>query len=210
MRVAGKVTRLILGRPGISAGPAHSGPSKRRAVESTLEGPLMSELVHDPVRRQRYRFSRTGEVLNIEIWADPGGEVPLHFHPRLEERFEVLAGRVRFTVAGTKTVAGPGDRATVPAGTRHRFENIGDEEAHMRVEVEPALDVQETITEAAALARAGKYTRRGIPRGLGAALDVAAFVERHGENTVIASPPPWLQRIFLGPLAALARRRDSD
>jgi quercetin dioxygenase-like cupin family protein len=169
----------------------------------------MNDLVHDPVRRQRYRFRRQGDQLEIQIWAEPGAEVPPHFHPTQEERFEVLAGRLRFTVEGRQTIAGPGDRATVPPGAVHRFENVGGEEARMRVEVEPGLDIEETLTEAAELARAGKFTRRGIPRGPRAALDVAAFAERHGETTVITSPPPWLQRILLPPLAALARRRES-
>jgi quercetin dioxygenase-like cupin family protein len=124
----------------------------------------MSELVHDPLRRQRYRFNREGDILQVEIWIDPGGEVPEHVHPSQEERFQILDGRVRITVDGRKVEAGAGERATAPIGSRHRFENAGPGEAHMLVEVEPAGNLQQFLEGAAELARARRYTRRG-PHG---------------------------------------------
>ena len=58
------------------------------------------ELIEDPVLRLRSRFSRTAdggrEVLHIETWVDPGGEVTPHRHPVMEERFDVLGGRPEF------------------------------------------------------------------------------------------------------------------
>lgn len=168
---------------------------------------MTAELIEDPVRRQRYRFSRQGDLLRAEVWADPGGEVPAHLHPSQEERFEVLAGDVRFRVGGRTQRAGAGDRVVVPAGVRHSFRNIGGSEAHLLVEVEPALELQRFLEEAAALARAGKYTRRGIPKGLRAALQLAELIERHRDGTVMAFPPPALQRALISPLARLQRRR---
>jgi oxalate decarboxylase/phosphoglucose isomerase-like protein (cupin superfamily) len=144
------------------------------------------------------------------VWVDPGGDVPPHFHPAQEERFEVVAGRVRFRTGRARAVHGPGDRVTAPPRVVHAFENIGNEEAHLRVEVVPALHLQDTLEEAAALARAGKYTRRGIPKGFRAAIEMADFVERHGDETVLVSPPRFLQRLLLAPLARLARRRRAD
>jgi quercetin dioxygenase-like cupin family protein len=167
----------------------------------------MQELVHDPLRRQRYRFTRDGGCLVAEVWADPGGDVPEHLHPVLEERFEVLSGSVRFRVAGEDRAAAAGDRLTVPPGAWHAFENVGDHEAHLRVTVEPAGRIEQFLTEAAALARAGRYTRRGIPRGPRAALEVADFVERYSDETVMRWPPPAVQRVTLAPLARLQRRR---
>ena len=76
----------------------------------------MTELVVDPVRRQRLAFSRDGGVLHAEVFADPGGDVPSHYHPAQEERFEVLAGRVRFDVDGRRIEGGPGMRVIAPAG----------------------------------------------------------------------------------------------
>ena len=167
---------------------------------------MASELVHDPVRRQRYRFEPAGDVLRVEIWIDPGGEVPEHLHPEQEERFEVRSGRVRFTVDGRRHDAGPGERLAAPPGARHRFENVGDEEASMLVEVEPALDLQGFLEEAAKLAREGKYTRRGVPRGPRAALEAAVFADHYRETTVLTAPLMAAQRPLLAVLARLGRR----
>jgi quercetin dioxygenase-like cupin family protein len=165
-------------------------------------------LVHDPVQQYRLRFSQEGDVLRIELWVDPGGGVSVeHFHPRTEERFEVLEGEVTFRVDGKKQRAGPGERAIAPAGARHTFENTGSEVAHVVTHAEPALDLQGFLEEAAALARAGKYTRRGIPKGLGALLEAADFAERYRESVVLTFPPPAVQRILLPRLARLERRR---
>ena len=154
----------------------------------------MTDYVHDPNRRQRYAFTRDGENLVVEIRAEPGGDVPSHLHPSLEEHWTVVEGRVRFKVDGQKVEAGPGDELTAPPGARHSFKNIGDQEAHLRVDVRPAMELQEFLEEAAALSRAGKYTRRGIPKGPGAALELAEFADRYRATTVVLSPPPFLQR----------------
>lgn len=167
----------------------------------------MTELVHDPVRRQRIRFSREGDVLHAEVWADPGGDVPAHFHPSQEERFEVLAGSVRFTIDGERHNAGPGMRLVAPAGKKHSFRNTGEVEAHVRVEVEPAGRIQGFLEEAAALARAGRYTRHGLPRRPGALVELADLMVRYREDIVMAFPPQAIQRLTVFPLARLRRRR---
>jgi quercetin dioxygenase-like cupin family protein len=166
-----------------------------------------AELIEDPVRRQRYRFMREGDVLRAEVWVEPGGDVPRHWHPQIEERFEVVEGEVTFWVGREKHPAGPGDRLVAPPGSRHAFKNSGAEVAHLRVEVEPASRLREFLEEAAALARAGKYTRRGIPKGFRAACEGADFTERYRDVTVLTFPPPAIQRVMLAPLARIERRR---
>jgi quercetin dioxygenase-like cupin family protein len=165
----------------------------------------MPELVHDPVRRQRLAFSRDGDVLLTDVWADPGGDVPAHYHPAQEERFEVLEGRVRFVVDGKRVAGGPGTRVVAPAGVKHAFCNIGEVEAHLRVQVEPALQLQGFLEEAAALARAGAYTRHGLPTRPSAVLQLAELMLRYGDVTVMAFPPRIVQRLLLAPLARLRR-----
>jgi mannose-6-phosphate isomerase-like protein (cupin superfamily) len=82
-------------------------------------------VVHDRLFRQRYRFGHRGEALVIDIWSDPGGGVLAeHFHPMLEERYEVLQGEVTAVVDGRAQVLGPGERAVVPAGAKHRFPHL--------------------------------------------------------------------------------------
>jgi mannose-6-phosphate isomerase-like protein (cupin superfamily) len=169
---------------------------------------MSGKIFEDPVQRYRYRFEpQEGDLLRIEVWAEPGGGVSIeHFHPRTEERWEILMGEVTFKVDGEKRTAGPGERVVAPPRARHSFENTGPTEAHMRVEAEPAQDLQAFLEEAAALAQAGMYTRKGRPRGFRGIVQGAAFAERHKQTTVVTSPPPVLQRILFPPLARLARR----
>lgn len=167
----------------------------------------MPELVHDPVRRQRLAFSRDGDILRAEVFADPDGDVPPHYHPAQEERFEVLAGQVRFDVDRERIEGGPGTRVVAPPGAKHAFRNVGKSEAHLRVEVEPALQLQSFLEEAAALARERRYTRRGLPARPGAVLELADLMVRYADTTVMAFPPRVIQRLLLAPLARLRRRR---
>jgi quercetin dioxygenase-like cupin family protein len=170
----------------------------------------MAELVEDPVMRQRYRLTREGDVLRNELWAEPGASVPEHFHPQVEERFEVLEGEFTFKVDGEKRRAGPGDRLVVEAGARHAFENTGQGVARFVADIEPALDMQGFFEDSAALSRAGMFARPGIPKGLRGLLASAEFAERYSKTTVMTFPPRAVQKILFPPLARLARRRSKS
>ena len=167
---------------------------------------MADQIVEDPVLRMRYLLTVEGNVLRNELWADPGAKTPLHFHPALEERFHILDGDFVFTAGKEKRRAGPGDRVVVPAGVRHAFENVGQEEAHFVCEIEPASDMKGFFEDSAALGRAGKYTPRGMPAP-GGVLDMVDFADRYMHTTVLTFPPPPVQRLVYPPLARLARRR---
>ena len=155
----------------------------------------MTRLVEDPVLKQRYRFTREGGVLTVEAWVEPGGGVTPHVHPSMEERFEVLDGEIEFQV-GRRWSALP--EVVVPAGTRHAYRNVSAGPAHMVTTVTPPLELEEFLTDVAALARAGKFTRRGLPTGPRAAVEASAIAARYRE-TVELDFPPWFA------VAALAR-----
>jgi hypothetical protein len=94
-----------------------------------------------------------------------------------------------------------------PAGVKHAFRNIGQEEAHLKVEVDPALDLQDFLEEAAALARAGLYTRRGMPTRPRALPELADLMMRYADTTVMSFPPWPIQRFLLAPFARLKHAR---
>jgi mannose-6-phosphate isomerase-like protein (cupin superfamily) len=85
-------------------------------------------------------------VLEFDLFLQPGGHVPArHVHPRQEERFSVIAGRLRFRMAGRTVIVGPGDIVVVPKGTPHWFGNCGPDVARLHVEVRPALRMRELL-----------------------------------------------------------------
>ena len=166
----------------------------------------MAAEIEDPVRRQRMSFASDGDVLRADVWTAPGGDVPAHYHPAQTEWFEVVSGEVEFRVGRTRRRAAAGDRVVARPGIVHAFKNRGDGDALVRVEVRPALRLQAFLEEAARLAREGKYTRRGVPRGMRAAAELADLMERYADITVRAFPPRRLQRLLLSPLVRRARR----
>jgi quercetin dioxygenase-like cupin family protein len=169
---------------------------------------MSNEIIQDPLFRQSYRFSRDGEVLRVEIWAEPGGGVLAeHVHPGHEERYEVLEGEVTFHVDRKPLRLRAGGPVVVPAGVRHRFENTGQQIAHLLVEAEPALALRESIQDGAALAQTGKFTAGGKPRSLRALVEVAALAARYRETVVLTSPPPAVQRLLFPLLARFAARK---
>lgn len=176
---------------------------------------MNAPVVEDPVFRQRFRFSRTTdfdgiEVLHVETWVDPGGGVTPHVHPAMEERFEVLAGRVSFLAGRKWATASAGATVVVPAGVRHAYRNNSAETVHMDCYVRPPSSLQEFLEEVAELARTGRISRFGLPTSLGALVDSVAIAQRHREMVTLLfppMPPPFVQRLLFPILARLGERR---
>jgi mannose-6-phosphate isomerase-like protein (cupin superfamily) len=166
---------------------------------------MAPRIIHNPVSGERIEFLRAdAELLEFELQLTPDGKVPgMHSHPEQEERFHVLEGTMQFRLGLRKIVAGPGETVVVPAGARHKFANGGDTTARVRVEVEPALDMQQLLVTTAELAHEGNVLRSGMPKPL----HLALFVERFKREVRAPFPPAWMVRVLMAPLAALARRR---
>ena len=128
-----------------------------------------------------------------------------HVHPEQSERFEVVAGEMRFRVGLRTIIAGPGDVLLVEPGVAHSFANAGPDEARLRVEVRPALAMEEMFADVIALAEAGRMTTRGMPRNL---LDLALLARTYDREAHAPLLGRRLQRMLLAPLVALARRRE--
>lgn len=143
-----------------------------------------------------------GESVVVEAFVEPNGAVAAaHLHPSQEERFEVLAGKLEFRLGDRTLVAKPGDRVLVPAGTPHRFENVGDETAHFVCEVSPALGFERLIETMFALAADGKVNRKGMPNPL----RLAVIARHYFDDVRLPFPPAWLQRLGLAMGAPVGR-----
>jgi quercetin dioxygenase-like cupin family protein len=164
--------------------------------------------IHDPSRRARYGFTPGGNKLIVDIWMEPGGDIPLHFHPSQEERWSVLEGKAKFKIGRRKDEIGPEDGEQVVAPrVKHAIKNQGQQAVHLRAEVRPAGEVQEFLETFAAAARAGLYTRRGIPKSPRSAVRLAELVRRFSDCTVPCSPPRLVQKVTLSPLLLFSRHR---
>jgi quercetin dioxygenase-like cupin family protein len=165
------------------------------------------ELVN-PVTGLRTVFRKTaqdtkGELLQVDWIGEPSWTTgPDHVHPRQEERFEVLSGKLGLRVGGVERVHGSGDVIVAPAGAPHAAWNAGDDEVHVLVDFRPALRTETAFETLAGLARDGKTNRAGAPRNP----LMLALVLRHFEGEIyFVQPPLAVQRVILGVLAKVAR-----
>jgi quercetin dioxygenase-like cupin family protein len=178
---------------------------------STIERSTMitpGQTLENPVTGERFTFTHTaastgGELLAFDFALRAGGAVPVpHVHPIQTERFEVVSGLMRFRVGLRAVLAGPGEVVEVVPGVVHSFANAGEQEARLRVEVRPALRMEEMLAEVVALARAGRMTRRGLPRNL---LDLATLARRYDREAHAPLLSVGMQRVLLAPLVFSAR-----
>jgi mannose-6-phosphate isomerase-like protein (cupin superfamily) len=166
--------------------------------------------LENPVTGERFSFTHTaastgGELLAFDLGLRPGGAVPIpHVHPIQSERFEVVDGRMNFRVGLRKVQAGPGDVVEVAPGVAHSFANAGEDEARVRVEVRPALAMEEMFSEVVAMAEAGRMNRRGMPRNM---LDLALLARKYDQEAHAPLVSVRVQRVLLAPLVFLARHR---
>ena len=61
---------------------------------------IEEQRITDPVHKVSYAFEREGGSLWVTTWLEAGGHLPEHFHPSLDERWEVLEGEVRIRLEG--------------------------------------------------------------------------------------------------------------
>jgi quercetin dioxygenase-like cupin family protein len=171
------------------------------------------QTVENPVTGERFTFTHTaastdGELLAFDFALRPGGSVPIpHVHPVQTERFEVTAGTMRFRVGLRTVIAEPGDVVEVEPGVMHSFANAGEDEARLRVEVRPALGMEEMFADVVEMARAGRMTRRGLPRNV---LELALLARTYDAEAHAPLLGVRLQRVLLAPLVWLARARGAD
>ena len=165
------------------------------------------QTLENPVTGERLVFHKTsadtnGEAVVVEAFVEAQGAVAAaHVHPAQEERFEVIAGELEFRVGKQTVLAKPGDRVLVPAGTPHRFRNLGEETAHFVCEVRPALEFEQLIETMFTLAGDGKVNRKGMPNPL----RLAVIARGHFDTVRLPHPPAWLQKAGLAFGAPLGR-----
>ena len=166
------------------------------------------QTITNPVSGETLTFRQTaadtdGELLAFDLELTPDGHVPgLHVHGKQEERFEVVEGRMKFKLGLKTIIAEAGDVVVVPAGKAHKFENAGDEVAKARVEVRPALRMEDLLETTVQLAKEGRTNAKGMPKPV----DFILFTREFRAEVQGPFPPAWMQQALIAPLASIARR----
>ena len=104
-------------------------------------------------------------------YSGEGGLPPAHFHPRQNERFEVLDGAISAVIDGSERRYEAGETFEVPLGTVHQM--TGDGPARVSWQVRPALRMAEFFEQLYSGA---------------AAEDPAGFLARYADEFQLAAP----------------------
>jgi quercetin dioxygenase-like cupin family protein len=160
----------------------------------------------DPAAGQRWVFhDQGGDTLEADLFVSPGGFVREHAHPTQTETFEGVSGTFVLDIAGETRRIGPGDTIVIPPRTPHGFKDA-PEPAHLRVTVQPALQLESYFRTFLGLSRDGriKMPVKGLPSPL---LQVAIVMDKFRAEIAAPRIPVGLQRIAWRSLAALGRLR---
>lgn len=169
--------------------------------------PIVNPLSGESIVIRRTAADTGGQVLDWELTLAPGGRVPSsHAHPQQEEVFTVLEGSMRFRIGWRRLTVAAGQQVRVPPGTVHHFANAGPGPARVAVESRPALDMQDLLETAAALARDQHAAARALPR----IADLALFMTDFRREVRAPFLPAWLAGGVMAAIARLAVRRRSD
>jgi quercetin dioxygenase-like cupin family protein len=165
------------------------------------------DTLENPVTGQRLIFRKTtgdtgGSLLEVEsVYTKPSpSRPPTHYHPRQEEIFEVLSGRINVAVVGKERTLGEGETLTIPPGVPHEMWTT---EAGVRLnwQTRPAMKTEAFFETVWSLARDGKTNNKGVPDLLRAAL----IAREYDDEFRLTSPPRAIQKILFGILAPVGR-----
>ena len=169
-------------------------------------------VIENPISGERIVIRQSGaetggRLLSFDLILPAGAHVPAgHVHPSQEERFTVVAGRMRFRLGRRTIFADAGETVTVPAGRAHWFGNAGAGVAQVRVEVRPALRMEEFFERTEAMGSAGTFLGLRVPR----LRNLASILLEFQQEVAVPHAPAFLVRALLTPLAWLGRHRGGD
>ena len=170
------------------------------------------DVIENPVSGERIIFRKTasetnGELLQFDYFCKPktkGTASLRHKHPKLEERFEVAAGSMSYTLGDSKMKSAEmGGKVVVPKGTAHALWNEGDGELQVSTECRPALKIERFFETMYGLAKDGKTNKSGIP-GL---LQTAVIFRGFKDEVAAGTPATKLFAALSVVLAPIGRSR---
>jgi hypothetical protein len=143
-----------------------------------------------------------GELLEVEsvYTKRTPSRPPTHYHPRQEERFEVLAGRLNVLVDGQERTLEEGEVLILPPGVPHEMW-AAQAGARVNWQTRPALKTEAFFETVWGLAKDGKVNDKGVPN----LLWVALIAREYEDEFRLASPPWAVQRALFGLLAPVGR-----
>jgi mannose-6-phosphate isomerase-like protein (cupin superfamily) len=123
----------------------------------------VGEAIESPALGLRVRWREVGaEVLAFDLrMRGDAPAVPLHVHPRQQERITVVSGTVRSRSGSRDRELHPGESVVTPPGEPHTIAPARGQDAEVIAELSPALAYGEFVERSFALDRAGHVNQKG-------------------------------------------------
>jgi mannose-6-phosphate isomerase-like protein (cupin superfamily) len=94
---------------------------------------------HEVVQVRR----RSPELLEADLFLEPGGMPPSHRHPNQAEQFHVIEGVLQIRIDGTRVDVGPGEDVDIPQNVSHSMGVAGDVAVRAIWRTRPALSTEQ-------------------------------------------------------------------
>ncbi len=156
-----------------------------------MSEPLVLENRHTGERLELRRMLIDGEMcLELRGSLPPKSEgPPLHVHLKEHEEGKVKRGRLTAVVDGQRIEAGPGETATLPLGSAHRWWNEGDEPLEFVGYARPVVDLDRYLQAVFEIVNAG-------PAGRPSPVYMAHVMRRHRETQDVRLMPRPIQALL--------------
>lgn len=104
----------------------------------TLDGSEIRELL-------AHRNSTIRNQSLAEARVSPGESTSLHYHPRTEEIYYIIAGQGEMRLGDETRQVGPGDAIAIPPGQIHQITNRGQETLKLLCCCAPGYEHEDTV-----------------------------------------------------------------
>jgi quercetin dioxygenase-like cupin family protein len=131
---------------------------------------IASRTIKNPILKDEVIFLETSRESNgrhtlVEVVLSAGGGNPLHYHDDFAEEFTCLEGELSIQVGNQIYRLKPGESATAPARSKHRFFNQSSQRCRFQCRITPGCPGFEQFLQITyGLARDGKANSQGVPK----------------------------------------------
>ncbi|GAB3709346.1 hypothetical protein GCM10027592_45420 [Spirosoma flavus] len=131
-----------------------------------------SRTIINPILKDEVVFLETSRESNsyqtlVEVTLSAGGGNPLHYHEEFSEEFTCLEGELSIQVGKDIIRLQPGESATAPAFSKHRFFNQSNDSCRFQCRIAPGCPgFEQTLQITYGLARDGQSNAQGMPKSI--------------------------------------------
>ncbi|GIV35497.1 MAG: hypothetical protein KatS3mg031_3032 [Chitinophagales bacterium] len=148
------------------------------------------QVLYNEKTREKIEFVETSSTTNGErttiIWTmtKEGSNPVEHLHKNFDEHFEILTGKMSFSLGKEKGFKTKGEKFTFPSGVPHRHWNEQVEDLVVKQTISPAFDMEDVITTLFQFAAEGKMQGGNPPL-----LQVMYWLKYGKSKTYLAAIP---------------------